>query len=274
MEPGVRIAVCVKRVPDPDIAPSLFRVDEEAMTVVLPPGVSPVINPFDVQAVEAALRIRDAAADPTSILITVVTLDLEGSEKMSRQMLALGADEGVVISDNALQAANSSLTAQILAAAIEKIGSVDLVLTGRQATDSDAGVVGLGLAELLDLPAVTLAKAITLDGIEIVVERALGERQETVTASLPAVVTVAHELGAVRKPSLRETMKAGRKPIQSWHAADLGLDANAIESAASRTVRHRLYLPQRNSECEWVTGDTVTLKARALVEHLAEQKLL
>ncbi|MDP7242233.1 MAG: hypothetical protein QF639_05665, partial [Rhodospirillales bacterium] len=151
----MRVIVCVKQIPDPEIASSLFKVDEAARRVIPVPGLPMVISPFDEQAVEAALRIKGKA---DAITITILTLGPDSALTILKGALSMGADEGVHLCDAAFEGADSYATAVALTHAIQKIGDHDLILTGRQAADWDAGVVGCGIAELLDIPAVTLAK--------------------------------------------------------------------------------------------------------------------
>jgi len=267
----VKIVVCVKEIPDPDIAASVFRVDETAKKVIALPGLPLVMSPFDLQAVEMALRIRDARGEAA---ITLVSLGAETARRIVKQGLALGADEAFLLVDPAFDDGDSFTTARVLASAIAKIGGVDLVLTGRQAADGDCGVVGCGIAELLDLPAVTLAADVTVaDGV-LVVERALGDGSETVEAAMPAVVTISHEAGSVRHASLRETMKAARKPVTVWTAEDLGLGPAQVGARGARRVLERLYVPLSDAACEFIAGATPEDLAANLVDRLAGDRLI
>jgi electron transfer flavoprotein beta subunit len=271
---AMHIAVCIKQIPDPEIAPSVFRVDEQARRVVPVPGLSPVISPFDEQAIEAALRVRDAASDPASVRITVLTLGDESVRAMVKHALALGADDAVLLIEGAFSGSDGYATALALARSIERMGDVDLVLAGRQAADGDAGVVGLGIAEILGIPAITFAREVRVaDGVVTAV-RALGDVLETMTAPLPALVTVAHELGTVRKASLRETMRAAKKPAESWTAQDIGLDGGRVGEAGSRRVLERLFQPVSRGACEFVAGQDPADTAAALVRRLVEEKIL
>ena len=269
----MHIVVCVKQVPDPDVPSSVFQLDENSKKVHLP-GRSPVISPFDEQAVEAALRIREKSANPNEVKITALTMAEAPSAKMIKHVLALGVDEGVILEDTSFAGSDSYSTANALAAAIRKLGDVDLILAGRQAADSDAGVVGIGIAELLNLPAITFAKKIDVVGEEIRVERVVGDSEETVGAPLPAVITVAHEIGAVRHPNLRETMRASKKPVQSLDSDALGVDAKGIGKQGSRRVIERLYQPVHEVNCEWLDGAEPVAAAKALAAKLIERKLL
>jgi electron transfer flavoprotein alpha/beta subunit len=267
----VKIVVCVKEIPDPEIAPGVFRIDEQARKVTPLPGTRLVMSPFDEQAVELALRIRDALGD---VAIALLSLGAETSRAMIKNGLALGADEAFMLVDPAFADGDSYTTARALATAIEKIGDVDLVLAGRQAADGDAGVVGCGIAELLGYPAVTLAMDIAVaDGV-LVVDRALGDGSETVETPTPAVVTVSHEVGKVRYASLRETMKAARKPVTMWTAEDLGLDPSEVGARGARRVLRRLYVPANDVQCEYIVGETPEDLAGNLLERLSAARLI
>jgi electron transfer flavoprotein beta subunit len=269
----VQIVVCVKEIPDPEIAPSVFRVDEEARSVIPVPGLPFVISPFDEQAIEAALRLRDAGGSESDIRINLLCLGAESARGMIKNGLALGADEAYLMVDPAFEDGDSFTTARVLAAAIEKIGG-DLVLTGRQAADGDAGVVGSGIAELLGHPAITFASDLALEDETLVVERVLGDGSETVATTLPAVATISHELGKVRHASLRETMKAARKPLTVWTLADLGLAADAVGAAAARQTRERLYVPVNDVTCDYIDGDDAAAQAHALLDRLQAARVL
>ena len=270
----MKIVVCVKQIQNPEIASSVFRVDEEAKRVIPVPGLPPVISPFDEQAVEAALRIRDAAGEDADTEITVVTIGPKGARAVIKAALALGADNAVLLSDPAFDESGGYATARTLAETIRTIGDVDLILTGRQAADWDAGVVGAGIAELLGVPAITFARAVRVADGSVTVERVLEDGTETVEADLPAVVTISNELGAVRYASMRETMRAAKKPIRDWAPGDIGLDEAQVGREASRRVLERLYIPVNDIECEFIDGDTSTELAAALVRRLREADLV
>jgi len=268
----VRIAVCVKQVPNPDTPAAVFRVDETARELVLPPGQPLAMSPFDEQALEAALRIRDELGG--TVGISALTLGPDASRSVLKHALAMGADEGVLLADPALLSGDSYATALALAAAVRKLGAVDLVLAGRQAADTDAGAVGIGMAELLGWTAVTFAKEVRVAGATARVTRVLDDGLETVEAPLPLVVTVSNELGAPRKPSLRETMRAARKPVAAWGAGELGLAAQRAGAAGARRVRERLFVPARESHCEFIAGATPQEQASALARCMRDAKLL
>ncbi len=267
----MRIVVCVKQVPNPEIAASQYRVDEQARTVAPVAGVQLVMSPFDEQAVEAALRIRDAHP---AAKITVVSLGPASARNVIKHGLAMGADDGVLLADTAFAGSDGYTTALTLTAAIKKIGAVDLVLTGRQAADWDGGVVGAGIGELLGIPVVTFAKEVRIEDGVARVERVLDDGSEIVETPLPAVVTVSNELGTPRTPSLRETMRAARKPVAAWSASDLGLAADTVGAAGARRVLERMFIPVKQNRCEFIAGNSPAEQAAGLALRLREAKLI
>ncbi|MBI2207039.1 MAG: electron transfer flavoprotein subunit beta/FixA family protein [Candidatus Rokubacteria bacterium] len=264
------IVVCVKQVMDADTPPSGFRIDARANDVVSTSGLPPVINGFDEQAVEAALRLKEAHGGT----ITVLTLGKDLALDVIRKPLSMGADELVVVWDAAFEGGDSYSTAHGLAAAIRKIGTYDLILCGRQASDGDAGQVGPGIAELLGMPCVTFAKSITATDATVRIERAIPDRYEVVEAPMPCVITVSNELGAARYPTLRGVMAARRKQPVTWNAEALGIDPSTVGAAGARTKVLRLFLPERGGECELVAGDTPEQAGKRLAMKLREAKVI
>lgn len=264
----MHVVVCVKQVWDPEFPSVSFRIDEEVGEVIPVPGLAQVVSPYDEQAVEAALRLRDAGVE---LQVTILCYGPSSAEHTIRGVLALGADEGILVMDEAAERSDGAATATILAAAIRKIGNCDLVLTGRQAADTDAGVVGCGLAAILDLPAITLAKEIQVSDRKIRVVRVLADHLETVEAPLPALITVTHELGKPRYASLKETMRARRKPMTRWTMSELGLAGGA--TPAARVAREKLFIPRHDQPCEFISGATTQELAANLARRLYQEGL-
>jgi len=148
--------VCVKQIADPEAPAGSFRVDESANQVVPAAGVSQVVSPFDEQAVEAALRIKDAHGGK----ITAISLGKNFVMDVIKKPLSMGGDELILLQDPAFEGADSRSTAYALAMAIKKVGEYDVIFCGRQAADWDAGQVGSGIAEFLGIPSVTVAKKV------------------------------------------------------------------------------------------------------------------
>ncbi|MDZ7727490.1 MAG: electron transfer flavoprotein subunit beta/FixA family protein [Dehalococcoidia bacterium] len=267
----MNIIVCVKQIPDPETPASSFKVDEQAKKVIPAQGVAPVVNPYDPQATEAALRLRDADGGGT---ITVVSLGPDSARDALKHALAMGADEGVLLNDPSFDGIDNFQTANALAKAIEKIGDYDLILMGRAAADWDMGVTPIGVANNLSIPFVTVAKAIEKDGESIKVERVLDDGFQTVKAPLPAVVSVSNEFGEPRYPQLRQIMLAAKKTVQVWSAEDLGLDSSETGEDNRRIPLEALYVPKIESNVEIVEGETPEEKAANLVQKLRAAKLI
>lgn len=264
----MHIVVCIKYIPDPEAAFSMFRIDEQAKKIIPASGLKHVVSPFDEQAVEAALRIREQHAGTR---ITVLTLGDETSRNALKHGLAMGADDGVLLSDEEFDAGDNYTTAQALTAVVKKLGAVDLVLTGRQAADWDAGVVGAAIGELLGVPVLSFAMGVSIADNIMRVERVLDDGTEIVETDLPAVVTVSNEIGSPRAPSLRETMRAARKPVVKWSAADLGLQAADV---GVHRVRERVFAPVKESRCELLQGATPEEQGANLALRLREARVV
>ena len=267
----MHIVVCVKQVPDWDIPPSSFKVDEATNKVVPPPGVAPVPSQFDSIGVEAAMRIKDKVPDAK---VTIMTMGPEGARDAIKHSLAMGADEGVLLNDALFEDLDWYQIALVLSTAIKKLEDVTLVVCGRQAVDWDMGVTGSGIAEMLGWPALTIGKDVQVNDGTLVVERVLMDGFEVVEAPLPAVATVSNELGEPRYPKLQQIMHAAKKQVTIWSAADLGLDASQLGPEAKKLDLERLYIPVSDTTCEFMEGDTPEEKAQALVKKLAEAKLI
>ncbi|MGE0683737.1 MAG: electron transfer flavoprotein subunit beta/FixA family protein [Candidatus Binatia bacterium] len=267
----MHVIVCVKQIPNPETPAHLFKVDEATQCVLPAPNMPLVMSPFDEQAIEAALRIRDVLGD---VKITVVSLGPESAREVLKHGLAMGADEAILLADPAFEGADGYTTALALTEAIKKVGEYDLILTGRQAADWDAGVVGLGIAELLDVPALTFAKDVQVDGRTVRVERVLQDGFETVEAPLPAVVTISNELGEPRSANLRQVMRAARKKATVWAAADLGLDPSQVGASGAHLTVERLFVPVKENQCEFITGESPQEQAANLLRRLQELRVL
>jgi len=266
----MNIIVCIKKIPDPEIPPAKFRLDSEAMRVRPPEGIPPVINPYDEQAVELALRIKETNGGR----VTVLSIDAEASLSIVKHALSMGADEGYVIADATFMGSDSFSTAYILAQAIKKIGEADLVLCGRQAADWDEAIVGALLAERLECPLVTLAESIEPSDQGITVRRVLLNGHQEFDVPLPAVVTVSSEVGKPRLPSGWGIIAASRKDVPVWDAAAIAIDPSLVGAGAARRELVKLYIPERERQCEIVEGESTEQAADKLAEKLLKTGLI
>ncbi len=163
------IIVCMKQVLDPEIPMSLFHIDTETKAAIPPKATPPVLSPFDENALEAALKIKDKQ----ECKVTVVTLGKKLVRTIVTSPLAAGADQLVMLQDPVFNEFNSALTARAIAAAIKKLGEYDLILCGLQAADTNNGQVGTAVAGILGIPCVTGARGVDLEGDKVKVDKML-----------------------------------------------------------------------------------------------------
>jgi electron transfer flavoprotein beta subunit len=261
------IVVTVKQVPDPDIPPTHFKVDEAAKKVVPPAGVAPVMNGYDANALEAALRLKEQLGGSK---VTVVSLGPDSARDTLKRAIAMGADAAIHINDPSLNDAESSTTARALAAAIKKLDHFDLVLSGRQASDTDGGQVHLGVAHFLGVPAVSPVQKIEeASGESVVAERIVEDGYQRLKIRLPALLGISSEMNEPRYPPLKGIMAAGRAQIPVWTAADLDLG-----ETAPRVQLRRLYVETREAKVELIEADSLAEAVTLLADKLREARLV
>jgi electron transfer flavoprotein beta subunit len=259
----MKIAVCVKQVPD---AAAPKRLDPE--TKRLDRSVEGAINPFDVHAVEEALRIKEGGEGGEVVLVSMGPA--KAGESL-RKALAMGADRVVLVTDEAAEGSDLLGTAKALAAVLAR-EEPDLVLFGQQSSDSDGAVLWAAVAEKLRRPVISQVAELTLsDG------KARGKRQtefgyDVIEAPLPAVVAVSDAINDPRYPSLKGIMGAKSKPQETLTSSDLGLSADELGEAGKRTEVYAVGDPPPR-------GDSVKIEddgsgAEKIVEYLAERKLI
>jgi electron transfer flavoprotein beta subunit len=264
----LQIIVTAKQVIDPEIPKSAFKIEATSKRVVIPSSFPPVVNGFDEHAVEAALRIKDTQEAKVTVLAVGKTFSID----IMRKLLAMGADELVLVQDPAIDdTVDSRVTAQLLSAAIRKIGGFDLILCGRQASDWDNAQVPLMLTEELGVPCITIAKRIEVsDGI-VRVERIIPEGHEIIEAPLPALITVSNELGLPRYPTMRAIMAANRKRPAIWKLSDVGVDPAALQP---RLQLVDLFVPVQDQACEFIEGSDEREIANTLFQKLRDGRLI
>jgi len=257
--------VCCKQVPDPEAPAKGFRVDSEKNQLVPSKDLPPVINPFDENAVEAALRLRDQHGGK----VTAIFLGNNFARHVVKQTLSMGADELVLLEDAAYEGGDSWSTAYALTAAIKKIGEYDLVFCGRQASDWDAGQVGSGIAEMLGIPCITLARKVEMGEGVARVEKVIEDGYQIVEVALPALITVSNELGEPRLPTLKGITAASKKQPTVWKPTDLGIDPSTIGAAGRKSNLVKLFQPVREGTCEFIEAESSVEAGERLAEKLS-----
>ena len=223
----MNIVVCVKYVPD---AQSDRGFNEDNTTDR--EGVEGLLSELDEYAVEQALQIVEAGEGE----VTVLTIGPADAAEAVKKSLQMGADKGVHVSDDAIAGSDALATSLVLAEAIKKIGTPDIVLTGMASTDGTMGVVPAMLAERLGLPQVTYASELTVDGGVAKIRRDGDTASETIEASLPALISVTDQINEPRYPSFKGIMAAKKKPVEEWSLSDLGIDAGQVGLANAATA--------------------------------------
>ncbi|MDQ3006550.1 MAG: electron transfer flavoprotein subunit beta/FixA family protein [Chloroflexota bacterium] len=262
----MKIIACIKQVPD-----SEAKVKAEGGQITW--GDAPlVINPFDEYAVEGALQQKEA----TGGTVTALCIGPESAKEALKHALAMGVDDAILVSDPALSNIDTIGAARILAAAIQKIGGVEMVVFGRQTLDSGSGLTPAQTARVLGWPMLGLAGQIKVDagsasspkGVQV--ERVIEEGRQIVKANLPAVVSVVQSIGEPRYPSFMGIRKASKAEIPIWSLSDLGADAP--EPLVTRT--ELMNPPSRESRVEIITGESPAEIAEKLADKILAEKVL
>jgi electron transfer flavoprotein beta subunit len=225
-----------------------------------------VIRVYVVRAVEAACRLKDKNGGK----ITVISIGSEKAADVVKHAISMGADDGFVLQDAAFENLDSFGTAYVLGKAIQKIGTYDLVLCGRQAADWGAGQVGSILAEILGIPVVTLACDIESVDKNLRVKRIVNDGFEILEAPMPSLVTVSSEIGLPRLPAGMRLMMARKKQIPIWKAQDIGAESSLLDKDNVHTEVTSLSVPTRKTECEIIAGATPSEAAVNLASKLVK----
>jgi electron transfer flavoprotein beta subunit len=258
-----RIIVCLKQAVDV----SQLKVDPSTRQLITA-GAPRKISDFDKNALEEAVKIGEKLG---GIEIVTLTVDSEDAKAVLREALAIGADKAYFVNDPAVQAVDTSGTAYILAQAVRKIGEFDLILGGESSLDSFCGLVGSRLSELLGLPQISSVRKLSVDGDNIVAERALEDSSEIVKTKIPVVVTVTREINQPRIPSLMMIMKASKKEIVRWTLADIGAQK---ENIASKVEVLEALAPKMERKKIIIKGETVQEIAEKLAKALIQEGVI
>jgi electron transfer flavoprotein beta subunit len=262
--------VCIAQVTNPETPAASFSIDPEARRAIPAKDRPRVINDYDQVAVEAALKIKETKGGK----VTIFSLGPATVTGAIKHCLAMGADEGILLSDERFQEEDRALVAYALAMAIRKAGNFDLILCGRQEGDWDAGQVGLGIAEILDIPSVNPVKKIEVGKGTILVERIVDDGYELIELPLPALIGVSSELGLARYPTMKGIMTAARKSVETWTANDIGIAPSRLDPASAKVKMLRLFIPVRERACVFVEGETPEEAGVNLRIRLREEKIL
>lgn len=262
----MKTVVCIKQVPASNDA----KIDPETKRIVRE-GVNAILNPFDIYALETAVRLREKLGGE----VIAISMGPEKALQALKEAISVGVDRAVLLSDRAFGGSDTWATSYVLSKAISRIGEVDLVICGKQAIDGDTAQVGPGIAAHLGWQQATCVMALEAAAEDSVTVKRMHEDGHDVCAlEFPAVLTVLKGINVPRVPTLRGRLKAEKSDIPIWQPADIGADAGKIglHGSPTRVVKTQPP-PQRDSATLVLTG-TAQETARKLVRELRLRSVL
>jgi len=243
----MNIIVCIKQVPNT----TDVKIDPVTNTLIRE-GVESVINPFDAYAIEESVRLKERFGGK----VTVITMGPPQAENALKEAISLGCDEGILVSDRKFAGSDTWATSYTLATAIKKIGSFDIIICGKQASDGDTAQVGPGISTHLDIPQVTYVKKIEDISVNVAkVERMTEEGYDIVQTPLPCLFTVVKEINTPRLPSLKGMMRAKSAKIIKWTADDIEADPKSLGLDGSPTRVVKIFSPTPRKGGEMLQGE-------------------
>lgn len=260
----MNIIVCLKQVPDTE---TQIKIAPDGKSIVSS-DIKWVMNPYDEFGVEEALRIKEKLGGE----VTVIGVGPKRVTESIRTALAMGADKGILITDDALEGSEPLARAKVMAAAIKDL-PYDLIFTGQRGVDDDMGVAGAVLAEFLGIPNVSLVVKVEVaaDAKSITVNRPIEGQTLVIQSSLPALVTTQKGLNEPRYASLPGIMKAKKKPLAEKSLADLGVDPSTVGKAGAKAKIVEMTPPPARKAGRIIEGETPQEKAAALARFLHEE---
>lgn len=262
----MEIVVCVKQVPDT----TEVKIDPVTNTLIRQ-GVPSIVNPFDKNAVEAALQLKEKHGGK----VTVISMGPPQAKDALKECLAMGADAAILVSDRAFGGADTLATSYTLAAAIRKLGQYDVIFCGKQAIDGDTAQVGPETAEHLGIAQVTYVASMEINGQTARVEREHEDGYEIIEVNLPVLVSVIKSAAyEPRFPSVKGTLKANRTEISVWTAADVQADEKKIGLQGSPTKVNKIFSPPRRTQGVLIQQDTARESVAELLQKLTDAKIV
>lgn len=255
----MKIIVCIKQVPDT----FEVKIDPETKRIVRE-GVESIINPYDTYAIEEAVRLKERFGGT----VTAITMGPLQAEKALRDAIAVGVDEGVLLSDIQFGGSDTLATSYILSCGIRKIGGFDIILCGRETLDGSTGQVGPEIANHLSIPYITyVSKIKEISGSSMECTRLMEDHYEDIRTELPVLITVIKEINQPRIPSLKGMMKAKKAQINIWKCCDVEGEACYYGQDGSPTRVVDVWTAQMQKEGRKIEGEPEGL-ADALVKEL------
>lgn len=265
----MKVVVCTKQTPS---TTAVFSVNNGVVSWDDPGGKPNVVNPWDEYAIEEGIRLKEnhGAGD-----VIALAIGDEESKEALKTALAMGCTDAILVADAAFAGSDAVGSARAWAAAINKIGDVQVAIFGKLTIDDNMGVAAMMTARKLGWTPLTFVSAIKeIGGGSITVERLLDDGKETVTAPLPVVLSVVKEINEPRYPSFMGIRKANRAEIPVWSAADLSVDGPTGAAASKVDWSHVYTIPPRVGSVEMIEAGSVAEQAKILVDKLFEEKVI
>ncbi len=261
----MNIIVLIKQVPDT----SEVKINRETNTLIRD-GVPSIINPYDMYAIEEALRLKEKHGGK----VVALSMGPPQAAEALKEAISLGVDDAVLLSDRAFAGSDTWATSYALSKGIKKIGAFDLVISGKQAIDGDTAQVGPETADVLGVPFVAFIKKIeSFENNKLLAERMMDEGYDVVETSLPAVISVVKEINEPRLPSLKGKMKAKSFKVTVWTAKDINADENLCGLKGSPTKVVKIFPPTPRGQREILSG-TIEQQVEQVALKLKEQSLI
>jgi len=261
----MEIVVCIKQVPDT----TEVKIDPVTNTLIRQ-GVPSIVNPFDKNAVEAALQLKEKHGGK----VTVISMGPPQAKDALKECLAMGADTAILVSDRAFGGADTLATSYTLAAAVKKLGNYDLIICGKQAIDGDTAQVGPEMAEHLGIAQVTYVSKLEVYGNIVKAEREHDDGYEVLEVKTPVLVSVVKSINEPRFPTVKGTMKANRAEIPVWGAGDLDVTEARLGLKGSPTQVQKIFTPSQRKQGMLIQRDTAREAVAALIEKMTDAKII
>ncbi len=263
----MNIIVCLKQVPDTNEV----RIDPVKGTLIRE-GVPSIINPDDRNALEESLKIKDQFPDTK---VTVLSMGPPQADVALKEAVAMGADEGILLSDRIFAGSDTWATSTAVAAGIKTIGDFDIIFCGRQAIDGDTAQVGPQIAEHLGIPQITYVEKLDILDGKVRARRALENGYFVVESDMPVLLTAIKELNAPRYPSIKGIYKAYKEEkVKVWSGKDVGLTQKDVGLKASPTQVNKSFTPDKRKSVGEILEGSAKDSVRALIVRLKEKNII
>ena len=264
----MKICVCIKEVPDSDVPLNDLRIDSNNLKVLPIENISSIVNGFDLNAVELALKFSESIENST---VSIISVGTNLTSDVIKKPIAMGADEIITCDDEKNVNIDVHGTALVLSKLIKKTGPYDIIFSGRHASDFDMATVPFALSEMLSIPILNIVKTIKKEGEKIILERIITDGYQLIESKLPLIITAGNQVGYPRYPTLRGIMGASKKKIINYTLDQLEITSDEIET---KVKLENLYFPENENEVEMIQGSDSKDKAIKLISKLKESGII